>query len=193
MFKTRCDIIHLVVPRTCCSHKSICKVIYNKFCYMGVSKLSQGCSKDVPRLFHGCSKGAPRVFQGCFKVVLNMFLGCIKWFTREFQGWFRGVSWLFSGYFNGVLRLFLCFFSKNDHFAYIKLDFYMKIFEILIHKCLMPWGYVPLCTRWKQKKTYFGGRQNDRTRVGLLYMYKKVTRAQRWFKDFYLIFDRFNT
>ena len=160
---------------------------------MGVSKLSQGCSKDVPRLFHGCSKGAPRVFQGCFKVVLKMFIGCIKWFTREFQGWFRGGSWLFSGYFNGVLRLFLCFFSKNDHFAYIKLDFYKKIFEILIHKCLMPWGYVPLCTRWKQKKIYICGRQNARTRVGLLYMYKKVTRAQRWFKDFYLIFDRFTT
>ena len=37
----------------------------------------------------------------------------------------------------------------------------------------MLWGYVPLCTRSKQKKTYFVGRQNGSTRVGLLYMYKK--------------------
>ena len=98
--------------------------------------------------------------------------------------------WVFQWCFKFI---FLLFFSKNDNFTYIKLDFYKKIFEILIHKCLMLWGYVPLCTRSKQKKTYFVGRQNGRTRVGLLYMYKKVTRAQSWFKDFYLIFDRFTT
>ena len=78
--------------------------------------------------------------------------------------------WVFQWCFKVI---FLLFFPKNDNFTYIKLDFYKKIFEILIHKCLMLWGYVPLCTRSKQKKTYFVGRQNGRTRVGLLYMYKK--------------------
>ena len=134
------------------------------------------------------------MFQSCFKDVFRMYQMVYEGVSRVIQGCFKGVSWIFSGCFNGVLRLFFCFFSpKNDNFTYIKLDFYKKIFEILIHKCLMLWGYVPLCTRSKQKKTYFVGRQNGRTRVGLLYMYKKVTRAQSWFKDFYLIFDRFTT
>ena len=47
-------------------------------------------------------------------------------------------------------------FSWIFHFSLI--DFSKKIFEIFFRKCLMPWGYVELCTRLNKKKTYFWGR-----------------------------------
>ena len=46
-------------------------------------------------------------------------------------------------------------FSWIFHFSLI--DFSKKIFEIFFRKCLMPWGYVELCTRSNKKKTYFWG------------------------------------
>ena len=46
-------------------------------------------------------------------------------------------------------------FSWIFHFSLI--DFSKKIFEIFFRKCLMPWGYVELCTRSNKKKTYIWG------------------------------------
>ena len=40
-------------------------------------------------------------------------------------------------------------------FHFLLIDFSKKIFEIFFRKCLMPWGYVELCTRSNKKKTYF--------------------------------------
>ena len=63
-------------------------------CIMGVSQLSQGCSK-----FQGCSKGFLWAFQGCFlKDVLRVFQSIFKEVSRVIQGCFMG--------FMGVLRVF---------------------------------------------------------------------------------------
>ena len=43
-------------------------------------------------------------------------------------------------------------------FHFLLIDFSKKIFEFFFRKCLMPWGYVELCTMSNKKKTYFGGR-----------------------------------
>ena len=43
-------------------------------------------------------------------------------------------------------------------FHFLLIDFSKKIFEIFFRKCLMPWGYVELCTGSYKKKTYFWGR-----------------------------------
>ena len=60
-----------------------------------------------------------------------------------------------------------------------RLSWVILEFFVFSPKCQMPWGNMELSTRYKKKKTYFGGSQLlsqiARTRVRLLYKIKEVS------------------